>query len=273
MCKVKSSHQLVNHAVTAVKRMAHRGAIGADGKTGDGCGILMKLPEAFFRAIAAEQGWQLGKKFAVGQIFLSRDSKLRDHAKQVMAQELQREMLTVHGWREVPVNLSVVGEIAERTRPEIEQVFVSAQPGWRKKDLERRLYMAKRRSEQRLVQDHDFYIASLSLFTDHILKAYPSQRTLIPFLPKSLTGSSVTNIDLCCFQSTLSHQHAATLAAVPNLSFFSAQMREINTIAGNRAWAAAKEVMKFTHRCEFAPNSVPANCDMRFSHAGPAGLR
>ena|SRR5690554_1698978 len=60
------SHTIVERAVTALARMMHRGAIGADGKTGDGCGLLMQLPDTFFRELAAENGWSLGKKFANG---------------------------------------------------------------------------------------------------------------------------------------------------------------------------------------------------------------
>ena len=119
----EASHKLVKTAIHALDRMQHRGGIAADGKTGDGCGLLMQKPDTFFRAIAEENNWI--------------------------------------GWRIVPTDTSMLGETAVNNMPQIEQVFVDAPPGWRNRDLERRLFMARRRAEKR-IEDSVFYVASLS---------------------------------------------------------------------------------------------------------------
>lgn len=158
----EASHKIVRTAITSLDRMQHRGGISADGKTGDGCGLLLQKPDVFFRAIAQENNWHLGKKYGVGTIFLSQDPIKAQAAKAIIQQEIENETLELVGWRTVPVDTSILGEIAAASLPQIEQVFVNAQPGWRKKDFERRLYMARRRIEKQLEDDKDFYIPSLS---------------------------------------------------------------------------------------------------------------
>ncbi|RUO37348.1 glutamate synthase large subunit [Aliidiomarina shirensis] len=232
----ETSHTLVQRAITALDRMMHRGAIGADGKTGDGCGIQMQLPDSFFREIAAENGWQLGKKYAVGQVFLSNDAKLRNAAKAVLEEELNKETLTVHGWREVPVDTSVLGEIAASSMPNIQQVFVSAQPGWRKKDLERRLYMARRRAEKKLVSDTDFYVPSLScLVTVYKGLMMPGD---LPKFYKDLADQRLKSA-ICVFHQRFSTNTQPRWPLAQPFRFL-AHNGEINTIAGNRQWALAR---------------------------------
>merc|ERR1712137_1039736 len=109
-----------------------------------------------FRMIAEQHGWKLSKKYAVGMIFLNQDETLAQAARDVLNEELEKETLTVVGWREVPVNHDVLGELALTGVPQIEQVFVNAPAGWRKRDLERRLFMVRRRVEKRLETDPDF---------------------------------------------------------------------------------------------------------------------
>lgn len=89
-------------------------------------------------------------------IFLSQDPVLAQTSREVLNEELEKETLSVVGWREVPVDHSVLGELAATGVPQIEQVFVNAPAGWRKRDLERRLYMVRRRVEKRLETDPDF---------------------------------------------------------------------------------------------------------------------
>ena len=106
-------HDLISTAVQGLDRMQHRGGIGADGKTGDGCGLLLQIPEQFFREYAEQQGWNLGKKFAVGMVFFSRNSDKREAARHLIEQELQKETLSIVGWRKVPVDDSVLGDAAK----------------------------------------------------------------------------------------------------------------------------------------------------------------
>ncbi|WP_113908150.1 glutamate synthase large subunit [Aliidiomarina celeris] len=230
------SHTIVERAVTALARMMHRGAIGADGKTGDGCGLLMQLPDTFFRELAAENGWSLGKKFAIGQVFLSQNKQQREHAKRIVEQELAKETLTVHGWRQTPVNASVLGEIAASTQPHLEQVFVSAQPGWRKKDLERRLYMARRRIEKQLEEDHQFYIPSLSCLVI-VYKGLMMPEALPTFYLDLQDPRLQTSI--CVFHQRFSTNTQPQWPLAQPFRFL-AHNGEINTIAGNRQWAKAR---------------------------------
>ncbi len=106
--------------------MQHRGAILADGKTGDGCGLLLQKPDCFFRIVAQERGWRLAKNYAVGMLFLNKDPELAAAARRIVEEELQRETLSIVGWRDVPTNEGVLGEIALSSLPRIEQIFVNA---------------------------------------------------------------------------------------------------------------------------------------------------
>ncbi|RTE87761.1 MULTISPECIES: glutamate synthase large subunit [Gammaproteobacteria] len=230
------SHDIVSKSITAVSRMAHRGAVNADGKTGDGCGLLLQIPESFFQAIAEQQGWNLGKKFAVGQIFLSQDKQKSEYAKKVVETELQREMFTIHGWRLVPTEKEVLGELALDTCPDIQQIFISAQPGWRKKDVERRLFMAKRRIEKQLDNDPDFYICSLSCLVV-VYKGLMQPKDLGTFFLDLSDDRLETSI--CVFHQRFSTNTKPRWPLAQPFRFL-AHNGEINTVAGNRAWAKAR---------------------------------
>ena len=119
------SHSLVRTAITSLNRLTHRGAIAEDGKTGDGCGLLLKKPEAFLRAVAAETGIHLTERFASGLVFLSRDAQAAGEARVTLAAELKRQGLEVAGWRRMRINRDACGAEALRTLPLIEQLFVN----------------------------------------------------------------------------------------------------------------------------------------------------
>ncbi|PSB90433.1 hypothetical protein C5F64_03970, partial [Photobacterium damselae subsp. damselae] len=120
------SHKLVRTAITALDRMTHRGGIAADGKTGDGCGLLMKKPDSFYRHIAEELQWHLAREYAVGMIFFNQNPTLANQAKQIIEAELKKETLSIVGWRKVPIDPTVLGPIAQDSLPTIEQIFVNA---------------------------------------------------------------------------------------------------------------------------------------------------
>src|SRR5581483_9112495 len=98
------SHWLVRTAITSLNRLTHRGAIAGDGKTGDGCGLLLKRPEGFLRAAAAESGIELAEHFASGLVFLSHDAQAALRSRDVLAAELAAQELELAGWRSVPTN-------------------------------------------------------------------------------------------------------------------------------------------------------------------------
>src|SRR5688572_14712232 len=122
----KPSHWLVSTAIGALHRMTHRGAIAADGKTGDGCGLLMKKPDAFLRARAAQLGLKLGVNYSVGNVFLSQDAAKRERQKAVLAEACAFHQLTLAGWRLVPTDPSACGAEALKALPHVEQAFVTA---------------------------------------------------------------------------------------------------------------------------------------------------
>ena len=111
--------------------------------------------------IAAENEWRLARNYAVGMLFLSQDPVIAQACRDIIEEELADETLFIAGWRKVPVRPEILGEIALAGMPQIEQVFINAPAGWRARDLERRLFMARRRIEKR-ISDPDFYICSLS---------------------------------------------------------------------------------------------------------------
>ena len=232
----EASHELVETAICGLDRMKHRGGIAADGKTGDGCGLLLQKPDAFFRTIAQENGWKLSKKYGVGMIFLSRDEALAKAARDVINEELEKETLGVVGWREVPVDHSVLGELALTGVPQIEQVFVNAPAGWRKRDLERRLYMVRRRAEKRLEQDPDFYVACLSgLVTIYKGLVMPED---LPAFYSDLADERMKSA-ICVFHQRFSTNTLPRWPLAQPFRFL-AHNGEINTIKGNRDWAMAR---------------------------------
>lgn len=158
----QASHTLVARAIHSLGCMTHRGAIAADGLSGDGCGLLFKKPDAFLRAVAAEAGFALAERYAAGLVFLSQDEAARNAARDTLARELAAQKLTVAGFRPVPVDTSVCGQYALASLPVIEQVFVNCPPEIDEEHFERALYIARRRTEKALAQDKVFYVPTLS---------------------------------------------------------------------------------------------------------------
>ena len=119
------SHDILSMALTAVGNMAHRGGVGADGKSGDGAGVLTQIPRAFFARELAQFGTSYPvEDLAVGMIFLPRDEAQHGAARELVAQGLTSFGLTLLGWREVPVDDSVLGDRARESRPAIEQALI-----------------------------------------------------------------------------------------------------------------------------------------------------
>ncbi|NOU49600.1 glutamate synthase large subunit [Pseudoalteromonas sp. JBTF-M23] len=232
----QASHKLIRTAITGLDRMQHRGGIASDGKTGDGCGLLLQKPDSFFRAIADEQQWRLGKNYAVGMLFLNTDSELANAARKVIGEELEKETLTLVGFREVPTDPSMLGPIAKAQLPIFEQVFVSAPEGWRPKDLERRLYIARRRIEKRLADDKQFYIASLSgLVTVYKGLMMPAD---LPNFYLDLADMRMKSA-ICVFHQRFSTNTQPRWPLAQPFRYL-AHNGEINTITGNRQWARAR---------------------------------
>ncbi|PVF14083.1 glutamate synthase large subunit, partial [Yersinia pestis] len=229
------SHKVVRTAIHALARMQHRGAILADGKTGDGCGLLLQKPDHFFRMVAEERGWRLAKNYAVGMMFLSQDEELAKASRRIVEEELQNETLSIVGWREVPTNPDVLGEIALSSLPRIEQIFVNAPAGWRSRDMERRLFVARRRIEKR-ISDKDFYACSFSnLVTIYKGLCMPAD------LPRFYLDLADLRLEsaICLFHQRFSTNTVPRWPLAQPFRYL-AHNGEINTIAGNRQWAKAR---------------------------------
>ncbi|HEY1492725.1 MAG TPA: hypothetical protein VGF35_08850, partial [Steroidobacteraceae bacterium] len=160
-----ASHWLVQTAMASLARLTHRGAIAADGKTGDGCGLLLKMPRPFLRAVAAEAHIELGSLFASGLVFLSPEPERAAAARATLAAQLSRQGLELAGWRAMPLGPEACGAQALRSLPRIEQLFVNCRTGLDEAAFNRRLYMARRLTEKALSADAVFYIPSLSAST------------------------------------------------------------------------------------------------------------
>src|SRR5271155_4847156 len=105
----QASHWVLQTAISSLNRLTHRGAIAADGKTGDGCGLLIKQPTAFLRAVAAESGFGVGGQFAAGLVFLDRDPAKAARAREALTKQLRIEKLEVAGFRILPVDPDACG--------------------------------------------------------------------------------------------------------------------------------------------------------------------
>ncbi len=232
----QASHDLLETAIYSLGHMTHRGGIAADGKTGDGCGLLLAMPKAFFRQEAEQSGFKLSPIFAVGTVFLSLDTAVAKAAKLILNQEIEKVGLTVAGWRVVPVAPEVLGEIALRTLPHLEQIMVSAPEGMSEVEFNRQLFLARRRAEQALQHDSMFYVTTLAS-TVISYKGLMMPEVLKQFYADLRNPAMTTHI--CVFHQRFSTN---TLPRWPLAQPFRylAHNGEINTIMGNRNWSVAR---------------------------------
>ena len=162
----KPRRDVVTRAIEALKSVWHRGAVDADGKTGDGAGIHLQVPQDFFRVHVERSGHRLRPgQIAVAQIFLPRtDYTAQETCRTIFESEILSFGFHLYGWRQVPIDISVIGEKANATRPEIEQIMFDVGTGTDMETLERRLYLCRRRIEKRVREAaiQEFYICSLS---------------------------------------------------------------------------------------------------------------
>ena len=155
--KNKPSRKVLNDAVTALERMMHRGAVAADGKTGDGSGLLLSMPEEFIRKEAEKAGVELASQFAVASVF-TKDLAHLD----VMEQICSNNDLKVVVRREVPVDTNALGDQAIASLPNIVQLIITPNSIMATNRFDALLYLSRKETEHQLVDDRDFYIASMS---------------------------------------------------------------------------------------------------------------
>ncbi len=232
-----ASHWLLDTAITALARLTHRGAVAADGKTGDGCGLLIKKPDSFFQQQAKNLNFSLNNIYAVGMVFLNQDEKLAKTTRRQLEQELKQEGLEVLGWRVVPVNKGACGEQALTSLPQIEQIFINAPANMSATAFEQHLYIARRRCEKTIEpNDPMFYIPSMS-------STMISYKGLV--MPEHLPEFFIDLADPEMASSVaIFHQRFST-NTLPQWRLaqpfrYLAHNGEINTIQGNRNWSVAR---------------------------------
>lgn len=234
----KPNHQIIDTAIESLKRLTHRGAISVDGKSGDGCGVLLKLPKSFFSEIARTLNITLSENYAVGNIFLNTDLQKREKTKSIIQSCIEKEGLTLSGWREVPVNESACGEVAKNTLPFVEQIFVSCKDEMSRGAFNRKLFLARRRAEQELTQvDERSYILSLSSETINY-KGMVMPEALPEFFLDLKNKNMETSA--CIFHQRFSTNTLPEWRLAQPFRYL-AHNGEINTIQGNRFWAEARK--------------------------------
>jgi len=228
--------EVVTEAIAALKSVWHRGAVDADGKTGDGAGIHIQVPHRFFAEVVRLSGHRTRKgHIAVGQIFLPRtDFAAQEACRTIVESELLRLGFYLYGWRQVPVDLSVIGEKANATRPEIEQIIFGTGESPDNEALDRQLYLCRRRIEKQVREAGivGFYICSLSAHS-LIYKGMFLAEQLSNFYPDLLDERFASAFAI--FHQRYSTNTFPTWSLAQPFRML-AHNGEINTLKGNVNW-------------------------------------
>ncbi|TLF47651.1 glutamate synthase large subunit [Halomonas urmiana] len=233
----QASHDLLKTAIESLTCMTHRGGIAADGKTGDGCGLLLQMPDAFMREVAKEAlGVTLGERYAVGAIFLPDDDAREAHGRETLVAELEARGLRVAGWRDVPLDPSVCGPMALDCLPRIRQLFVEpGAEGGERFDVD--LFMARRRAEEKLRDEPDFYVCSLS--AEVVSYKGLVMPVDLPAFYRDL-GDERLETAICVFHQRFSTNTAPRWPLAQPFRLL-AHNGEINTVEANRGWANSRK--------------------------------
>ena len=228
------SHDLVDNALKVLENMRHRGAEGADGRTGDGAGIMLQIPHEFILL----QGIPVPEKgkYGTGLVFLPKDEAKQSDILSIMIEEIEREGLSLMHLRNVPTNHDCLGESAAATEPAIKQLFVTGVSDDKVPVFERTLYIIRKKIEKR-VKDKDFYICSLSS-KNIIYKGMLTSQQVRQYYP-DLTNNYFTS-GLALVHSRFSTNTFPTWSLAQPFRLL-AHNGEINTIRGNRGWMQARE--------------------------------
>ncbi len=228
------SHELVDNALKVLENMRHRGAEGADGRTGDGAGIMLQIPHEFILL----QGIPVPEKgkYGTGLVFLPKDPVRQQAILSIMIEEIEREGLQLMHLRNVPTSPSCLGEAALSTEPDIKQVFITGVTDDKLATFERTLYIIRKKIERR-VNDSDFYVCSLSS-KNIIYKGMLSSMQVRQYFP-DLTNNYFTS-GLALVHSRFSTNTFPTWSLAQPFRLL-AHNGEINTIRGNRSWMKARE--------------------------------
>ncbi len=243
--KGRKSHQLVEDALAILCNLEHRGAVGADPRAGDGAGILVQIPHAFFAKKADTLGFKLPEpgEYAVGNLFMPRDPDWRQIIRDIYAQNVKREGMTILGWRDIPSDNSTLGESVKPTEPVHQQVFIGRGKKIKTEDeFERRLYMLRKWISSRIYMRRErrlsgYYPVSISCRTV-VYKGMFLADQLGAYYPDLRDPDFISALALV-------HQRFST-NTFPTWSLshpyrMIAHNGEINTLRGNNNWMAARQ--------------------------------
>ena len=239
----KRRRDVVAAGIDALKAVWHRGAVDADGKTGDGAGIHVEIPQDFFKDHVRDSSGQAPEvgRIAVGMVFLPRtDLGAQERCRIIVETEILRFGHTILGWRQVPVDISVIGEKANATRPEIEQILIGrGNPQLDNREFEKQLYILRRRMEKAALAENigEFYVCSLSC-RSVVYKGMFLAEHLSAFYPDLLDERFTSRF-------AIFHQRYST-NTFPQWKLAQpfrvlAHNGEINTILGNVNWMKSHE--------------------------------
>ncbi len=244
----KASRRVVENGIDALKAIWHRGAVDADGKTGDGAGIHVQIPAPFFYDQIRRTGHEpdMEKMVAVGQVFLPRtDFGAQERCRTIVETEVLRMGHYIYGWRHVPVNTEVLGEKANATRPEIEQILIRNEKDIDDEQFERELYIIRRRIEKAAIaaQINGLYICSLSC-RSIIYKGMMLAEQVAEFYP-DLKDERFESAFAIYHQRYSTNTFPQWWLAQPFRML--AHNGEINTIKGNINWMKSHEIRMASH--------------------------
>ncbi len=232
---------VVQAGIDALKAVWHRGAVDADGKTGDGAGIHVEIPQDFFADAVRRSGHKLHPgPIGVGQVFLPKtDLSAQERCRQIVESEILAFGYQIYGWRQVPINVDCIGEKANATRPEIEQIMIRNARATDEADFERDLYVIRRRIERlaAAAQISELYFCSLSC-RSIIYKGMFLAESLAEFYPDLLDGRFVSRFAI--YHQRYSTNTFPTWRLAQPFRML-AHNGEINTITGNINWMKSHE--------------------------------
>ncbi|WP_242120825.1 glutamate synthase large subunit [Aestuariivivens sediminicola] len=247
ICNLKGekTNQIIHDALEILVKLQHRGGVSADGKTGDGAGLLIDIPHDYFNRVC-NFSLPAPRDYAVGMVFLPKVRNQHRYCKTIFEREILAQGLTVLGWREVPVDSAQLGEIAKASEPKIEQIFIGKPDGIDEPIFKAKLYAARKITEHEIInsrisESSYFYIPSLSN-TTIIYKGIIKPEDIGPYY------TDLQQIDLVT-RLALVHQRFST-NTMPTWELaqpfrFMCQNGEINTLRGNVSrMRVREEIMK-----------------------------
>src|SRR5437763_6009361 len=240
----EKSHQIIEKGIQVLINLTHRGACGCDPETGDGAGVLIQIPHKFFARETAALGFTLPApgEYGVGMVFLPVERHQRLQTEGILERIVREEGLTLLGWRDTPIDADAIGRIARVSQPYIEQIFIGCAPGMTTDQLERKLYLVRKRAENEVpasgLPDGDmFYIPSLSARTI-VYKGLLLAPQIAKFYGE-LSDPDVTSA-LCLVHQRFSTNTFPTWPLAHPFRYV-CHNGEINTVRGNVNWMYARQ--------------------------------